>query len=119
LATARCGLRCRNVLLIGILKMFRLLVAAPVVLAFALLSETPLAGGTGGGLQVPNPPQGSFTQPGAPGLCQCTGVNQIRATNCLSSASDCEGQCQSRLWAFVPDAVQSCPGTPPPTQPTS
>jgi hypothetical protein len=82
-------------------------------------TASPLMAGTGGDPQTPNLASGRFLQPGAPGLCQCIAVDVARALSCHASAGMCETFCASRLYSFVPDANQSCPGTPPVTQPTS
>ena len=96
----------------------RFVVLAAVVVA-CLSSSGALRAGTSGDPQIFNAPEGRFAQPGAPGLCQCNSVIKVRALSCPSSAAECQALCKSRIFAFVPDAGQSCPGSLPPAQPTS
>jgi len=97
----------------------RFAAAALLVAACIPPTESLLASGTGGGLQVPNPPEGLFAQPGAPGLCQCIAITEIRSLNCQTSAGQCQSLCRSRVYAFIPAAVQSCPVELPLAQPGS
>ncbi len=65
------------------------------------------AAGTGMTWQVPNEPTGKFSQPGAPGLCQCIDVKERLQVTCLSSAVICLSQC-GHMYSYMPDARQSC-----------
>jgi hypothetical protein len=82
--------------------------AAAALLIYFSATGIAFAAGTGGGLQVPNVPAGAFTQPGAPGLCQCIRDDEKLDLMCLTSAKGCEARC-GRMYAFMPDAAMSCP----------
>jgi hypothetical protein len=85
---------------------------AGVLVSACFFADRPSLAGTGGGLQVPNPPVDRFTQPGAPGLCQCTAPtsdnDRDRTFKCLPSAAECQSTC-GRVYAFVPDTADACP----------
>jgi hypothetical protein len=49
---------------------------------------------------------------GDPGLCQCISVKTTRQLSCPGSPAECQANCSSTHFAFVPHAIYSCPTTP-------
>jgi len=84
-------------------------VSAVLLATVSLGSESSLADGTGGGLQVPVKPDYQVTRPGELGLCQCTRDTTALHASCQPNRVSCESLCGSSVYGYVPNASFSCP----------